>query len=138
MEEIIETRADDERLMDEESGCSRILTLELPKLKILKLIELPELKSICNAKLICHSLKVIHISNCQELKRMPICLLVFESDHPSPRCYFDEIIVYPKEWWDRESVWEQQPCAKNALSGFVKFQSPTAFNEADGEERPLI
>jgi disease resistance protein RPS2 len=121
MEEIIETRADDERLMDEESGRSRILKLELPKLKILKLIELPELKSICNAKLICHSLKVIHIRNCQELKRMPICLLVFESDHPSPCCYFDEIIVYPKEWWETELEWEQ-PCAKNALRRFVKFQ----------------
>jgi disease resistance protein RPS2 len=121
MEEIIETRSNDEGLKGEESSGSRILKLELLKLKILKLIELPKLKSICNAKLICHSLKVIHIRNCQELKRMPICLPLYESDQPSTRLSLHEIIAYPKEWWDSVLEWEH-PYAKNVLGLFVKFQ----------------
>jgi len=120
MEEIIETRSDDEGLIGE---------LELPKLRDLKLIELPELKSIFSEKLICHSLKVLHVRNCEKLKRMPICLPLYESDQPSPRLSLHEIIAYPKEWWETELQWEH-PNAKNVLRHLVKFQQETtAFNE---------
>jgi len=98
MEEILERRSDNEGLIGEESSRSSSTT-ELPKLRELKLIELPELKSIFSAKLICDSLKVIHIRNCEKLKRMPICLPFDESDHPPPDPSLHEIIVYPIEWW---------------------------------------
>ena len=119
MEKITERRSDNEGLIGEESSCSSSTTeLKLPKLRELKLIELPELKSIFSAKLICNSLKVIHIGNCEKLKRMPICLSFDESDYPSPHPSLHEIMVYPKEWWETELDWEH-PYAKNALRHVV-------------------
>uniref|UniRef100_A0A6N2KAH7 Uncharacterized protein n=1 Tax=Salix viminalis TaxID=40686 RepID=A0A6N2KAH7_SALVM len=54
MEEIIGGTRSDERVMGKESISSEF---KLPKLRNLNLINLPELKSICNAKLICDSLE---------------------------------------------------------------------------------
>uniref|UniRef100_A0A2K1R9Z2 Disease resistance protein At4g27190-like leucine-rich repeats domain-containing protein n=1 Tax=Populus trichocarpa TaxID=3694 RepID=A0A2K1R9Z2_POPTR len=122
MEEIIEIRSDDEGLIGE---------LELPKLRDLKLIELPELKSIFSEKLICHSLRVIHVRNCAKLKRMPICRPLLENGQLSPPPSLREIYIEPEEWWETELKWEQSN-AKNVLRHLVKFK------EADGEERPLI
>uniref|UniRef100_A0A6N2KCY9 Disease resistance protein At4g27190-like leucine-rich repeats domain-containing protein n=1 Tax=Salix viminalis TaxID=40686 RepID=A0A6N2KCY9_SALVM len=56
MEEIIGGTRSDERVMGKESISSEF---KLPKLRELNLVDLPELKSICNAKLICDSLEVI-------------------------------------------------------------------------------
>jgi disease resistance protein RPS2 len=77
MEEIIGTT-------DEESSTSNSITeFVLPKLTTLELYKLPELKSICSAKLICNSLEGIGVRLCQKLKRMPICLPLLAS-HPLP------------------------------------------------------
>nr|ABF81424.1 NBS-LRR type disease resistance protein [Populus trichocarpa] len=85
MEEIIGgTRSDEEGVMGEESSSSSITDLKLTKLSSLTLIELPELESICSAKLICDSLKEIAVYNCKKLKRMPICLPLLENGQPSP------------------------------------------------------
>jgi disease resistance protein RPS2 len=114
MEEIIGTT-------DEESSTSNSITeVILPKLRTLRLFELPELKSICSAKLICNSLEDIDVEDCQKLKRMPICLPLLENDQPSPPPSLKEITVYPEEWWETVVEWEH-PNAKDVLRRCVRF-----------------
>ncbi|KAL9344248.1 hypothetical protein Peur_061923 [Populus x canadensis] len=82
IEEIISgTRSDEEGVMSEESSSSEFKHL---KLRILALINLPKLKSICSAKLICDFLQYIRVENCENLKRLPICLPLLENGEPSP------------------------------------------------------
>ncbi|XP_073263023.1 probable disease resistance protein At4g27220 isoform X1 [Populus alba] len=113
MEEIIGTT-------DEESSTSNSITeVILPKLITLELFELPELKSICSAKLICNSLKDIKVISCEQLKRMPICLPLLENGQPSPPPSLKNIYLSPKRWWESVVEWEQ-PNLKDVLRPFVK------------------
>ncbi|XP_073262569.1 probable disease resistance protein At4g27220 [Populus alba] len=69
MEEIIGgTRSDEEGVMGEESNINN--ELKLPKLRFLTLKGLPELKSICSAKLICDSIEVIEVENCERMEEI--------------------------------------------------------------------
>ncbi|KAG5224015.1 disease resistance protein [Salix suchowensis] len=114
MEEIIGTT-------DEESSTSNpIVELTLPKLTNLCLRGLPELKGICRAKLICNSLEVIYVENCEKLKRMAISLPLLENGQPSPHPSLKSITVYPKEWWETVVEWEP-PNAKEVLRPIVDF-----------------
>jgi len=60
------TRSDEERIMGVDSSTNT--GLKLPKLRVLTLYELPELRSICSAKLICDSLEVIQVRNCKSME----------------------------------------------------------------------
>uniref|UniRef100_A0A6N2KAG6 Uncharacterized protein n=1 Tax=Salix viminalis TaxID=40686 RepID=A0A6N2KAG6_SALVM len=120
MEEIIGGTRSDERVMGKESISSEFKVLKLTNLI---LINLPELKSICNAKLICDSLEGIDVRHC-ELKRMPICLPLLENGQPSPPASLKVIWIYPKEWWESTVEWEH-PNAKDVLRPFVRFEAST-------------
>ncbi|XP_034891393.1 probable disease resistance protein At4g27220 [Populus alba] len=113
MEEIIGTT-------DEESSSSNSITeVILPKLITLELVCLPELKSICSAKLICNSLKDITVTSCEKLKRIPICLPLLENGQPSPPPSLKKIIACPRQWWESVVEWEH-PNAKDVLRPFCK------------------
>ncbi|GLU15751.1 hypothetical protein SLE2022_322190 [Rubroshorea leprosula] len=91
-----------------------------PKLRILALANLPQLKSICSAKgvMVCDSIEEIIISGCRELKRIPVQLPLLDNGQPSPPPCLREINVDrdAKEWW--ESVeWDH----KNLLHPFLKY-----------------
>uniref|UniRef100_A0A6N2KQD0 Disease resistance protein At4g27190-like leucine-rich repeats domain-containing protein n=1 Tax=Salix viminalis TaxID=40686 RepID=A0A6N2KQD0_SALVM len=119
MEEIIGgTRSDEKGVIGEESISSEF---KFPKLRELNLEDLPELKSICNAKLICISLEVIAVLHCEKLKRIPICLPLLENGQPSPPPSLKVIEIESEEWWESVVEWEQ-PNAKDVLRPFVTFE----------------
>ncbi|GLU15778.1 hypothetical protein SLE2022_322450 [Rubroshorea leprosula] len=112
MEEII-TSSDSDASSDK---------FTFPKLKILQLTYLPQLKSICSAKgvMVCYSIEVIKIWSCKELKRIPVQLPLLDNGQPSPPPHLREINVHcwSKEWW--ESVeWDH----KNLLQPFLTYSN---------------
>ncbi|KAG5223935.1 disease resistance protein [Salix suchowensis] len=118
IEEIIGTRSDGERVIGEES--SSTTKFRLPKLRNLRLKQLPELKNIYSAQLICDSLENIDVLDCQKLEKMPICLWLLENGQPYPLPSLRRVHIKPKEWW--ESVVESEhPDAKDVLLPFVDF-----------------
>ncbi|GLU15747.1 hypothetical protein SLE2022_322150 [Rubroshorea leprosula] len=91
-----------------------------PKLRILSLCYLPQLKSICSAKgvMVCDCIEKIQIWRCRELKRIPVQLPLLDNGQPSPPPHLREIKIDEgsKEWW--ESVeWDH----KNLLQPFLKY-----------------
>ncbi|GLT62866.1 hypothetical protein SLA2020_354690 [Shorea laevis] len=107
MEEII--------AWEDAEGNQTTAAFTLPKLRILIVEELPELKRICPKRgvMICDSLEVIKIWSCPKLKRIPLSLVGNRS--PSLK----GIYVEPKEWW--ESLEWENPDEKNALLPLIKF-----------------
>ncbi|PHT52192.1 hypothetical protein CQW23_06654 [Capsicum baccatum] len=68
MEEIIGREEGEESSQSSSSSSSTSVTADLPKLKKLYLQQLPELKSICEGKLMCDSLKYMELLYCPKLK----------------------------------------------------------------------
>jgi hypothetical protein len=68
--------------MGEESSTNT--GLNLPKLRHLELRGLPELKIICNAKLICKSLEVIKVSDCNSMESLVPSSWFCSAALPSP------------------------------------------------------
>ncbi|GMJ11392.1 hypothetical protein HRI_004808400 [Hibiscus trionum] len=109
MEEIVASEGEGENRKGK-GTCSPTTTFSFPKLRVLRLVKLPALKSICGSNMVmtCDSLRCIEIYDCPGLKRMPLLLPIFEdSSHPFER------ISCSKKWW--KSVEWYHPNAKNVL-----------------------
>ncbi|GLT90489.1 hypothetical protein SLE2022_084190 [Rubroshorea leprosula] len=98
------------------------ILITLPKLRILELQSLPELKGICPERgvMVCESLKSISIDVCVELKRIPLCL-GRENAQPSLPAVKYIYIENPKEWW--ESLEWENPEDKIVLLPFLKYEA---------------
>ncbi|KAL2530110.1 putative disease resistance protein [Forsythia ovata] len=110
----------EEIIGDEDDDGSPVINssveVTMPRLKKLRLVRLPKLKSICKGIMICNSIENIRIMKCTNLKRVaPL------DGQPSPPPSLKEIKVRTneKEWW--ESLEWEHPNANNFLQPFVKF-----------------
>jgi len=98
MEEIIAAEEEDEGgIVGEERNSSSRSTdasveFRLPNLRLLKLRNLSELKSICSGVMICDSLQELDVVYCLKLKRLPFSRSLAKS--------IRKIQSYPKEWWE--------------------------------------
>ncbi|XP_039134849.1 probable disease resistance protein At1g61300 [Dioscorea cayenensis subsp. rotundata] len=91
----------------------------LPKFKILKLWNLPELTSICPRKLVCDSLYEIQIIDCPKLTKLPF----FINNVPPTAMR----IIGHKQWWET-SEWED-PQLKELLQPFFESDEMYIFSD---------
>ncbi|XP_021287350.1 probable disease resistance protein At4g27220 [Herrania umbratica] len=119
MEEIIALEIEEEGMG---SSNSNTIQFSLPKLRILDLCYLPELKSICNASgvMVCDSLEEVHIQDCPNLQRMPLYLPLLDDGQPSPPPSLKTFFISPKE--KLTSMEWDHPNAKSVLEPFLKYQ----------------
>ncbi|GLT50815.1 hypothetical protein SLA2020_242770 [Shorea laevis] len=98
-------------------------TFTFPKLRMLELVNLPKLMSICSAKgvMIYDSIEEIQIDTCPELKKNPFQLHLLDNGQlsPPPRLTAIKIHRDSEGWW--ESVEWDHPYAKNLLQPFLKY-----------------
>ncbi|MBA0786041.1 hypothetical protein Gotri_026761 [Gossypium trilobum] len=115
IEEIIGSEEEEEN--HKGNGTQAPTKFCLPKLNELELTCLPGLKSICssNREMVCNSLRKIEVKKCNNLKRMPLYLPLFQDTHQSaPSAHpFLQIRIDPMEWW--ESVEWDYSNAKEVL-----------------------
>ncbi|GLU15304.1 hypothetical protein SLE2022_318050 [Rubroshorea leprosula] len=112
MEEIIAS--------SDSNASSDKFTFTFPKLRMLELVNLPKLKSICSAKgvMIYDSIEEIKIRSCLELKRNPFQLPLLDNGQPSPPPRLKAIMIH-RRWW--KSVEWDHPNAKNLLQPYLKY-----------------
>ncbi|XP_075080221.1 disease resistance protein RPS2-like [Nicotiana tabacum] len=88
----------EEIIADENDGI-----VVLPKLTRIYLWSLPELKSICNGKMVCNSIKKVSIKECGKLRKLPFFFSPEEGDEKfTIASTLKEIAVHSsdKEWWE--------------------------------------
>ncbi|GLU05974.1 hypothetical protein SLE2022_230460 [Rubroshorea leprosula] len=110
--------------LDSDASSSDKFTFTFPKLRELRLLFLPQLKSICSAKgvTVCNSIEKIEMVGCPKLKRIPVQLPQLDNGQPSPPPHLRGIWIgaRSKEWW--ESVEWDHPNAKNVLQPFLRIK----------------
>ncbi|TYJ39081.1 hypothetical protein E1A91_A04G041500v1 [Gossypium mustelinum] len=100
----------------EEKGSCALIKFHLPKLRELYLWELPNLKSICSKSgmMVCDSLQVIEVGNCDKLKRIPPFVPFVGNGQPFAYAPPSLTIESRKEWWE-SLEWDGHPNFKNVL-----------------------
>ncbi|KAK1257305.1 Disease resistance protein RPS5 [Acorus gramineus] len=90
------------KLIDGEDGVvedeASTLALSFPKLKLIELLDLPKLESICEHPLLFPSLKKLSVSDCPHLKKLPLEI------NSAPDL---KEIKGEQEWWDG-LVWDDE------------------------------
>nr|KJB62733.1 hypothetical protein B456_009G432400 [Gossypium raimondii] len=117
---------------DEEKGSDALIKFDLPKLRFLILKSVPELKSICSKSgvMVCDSLQLIDVDNCDKLKRIPPFVSFVGNEQPYAHAPPSLKIVSSRQWWD--SLEWDDPNFKNVLQPLWQnrwFLLKTAFDE---------
>nr|XP_027060864.1 disease resistance protein SUMM2-like [Coffea arabica] len=89
-------------------------TVILPKLRWLRLDNLPQLKNVCKATMICDSIEEIEMLDCPKVKRLPLFLSTIDGQPSLPSTL--RKIKGNKAWW--ESLEWDNSSAKNALDPY--------------------
>ncbi|MFQ6657964.1 hypothetical protein Gotur_027436 [Gossypium turneri] len=86
----------------EEKGSDALIKFHLPKLRLLALLFLPNLKSICGKSgvMVCDSLQLIHITRCGKLKRIPPFVPLVGNGQPFAYAPPSLSILSSTEWWE--------------------------------------
>ncbi|KAG8492312.1 hypothetical protein CXB51_009849 [Gossypium anomalum] len=101
----------------EEKGSDALIEFHLPKLRELRLLELPNLKSICskNGVMVCDSLQLINVDyGCKKLKRIPPFVPLVGNGQPFAYAPPFLTIRSSTEWWE-SLEWDDHPNFKNVL-----------------------
>ncbi|KAH1063518.1 hypothetical protein J1N35_028505 [Gossypium stocksii] len=101
----------------EEKGSDALIKFHLPKLRGLRLVRLPNLKSICSKSgvMVCDALQLISvISVCDKLKRIPPFVPLVGNGQPYAYAPPSLTIRSTTEWWE-SLEWDDHPNFKNVL-----------------------
>ncbi|KAH1063525.1 hypothetical protein J1N35_028512 [Gossypium stocksii] len=101
----------------EEKGSDALIKFHLPKLRVLELFGLPNLKSICSKSgvLVCDSLQLIQVVlDCDKLKRIPPFVPLVGNGQPFAYALPSLTIRSDTEWWE-SLEWDDHPNFKNVL-----------------------
>ncbi|KAK5834135.1 hypothetical protein PVK06_018009 [Gossypium arboreum] len=87
---------------DKEKGIDALIKFHLPKLRELRLMKLPNLKSICSTSgvMVCDSLEDINVYNCDELKSIPPFVPLVGNGQPFAYAPPSLTIRSSTEWWE--------------------------------------
>ncbi|TYG71695.1 hypothetical protein ES288_D05G418600v1 [Gossypium darwinii] len=101
----------------EEKGSDALIKFHLPKLRMLTLLRLPNLKSICSKSgvMVCDSLQLIQVDgDCDKLKRIPPFVPLVGNGQPFAYVPPSLTIRSSTEWWE-SLEWDDHPNFKNVL-----------------------
>ncbi|KAG8492322.1 hypothetical protein CXB51_009826 [Gossypium anomalum] len=107
----------------EEKGSDALIKFYLPKLRELRLWELPNLKSICSKSgvMVCDSLQLIQVGyGCNKLKRIPPFVPLVGNGQPFAYAPPSLTIKSKTEWWE-SLEWDDHPNFKNVLQPLWKL-----------------
>ena len=105
-----------EEIAEEDEEERYTIQITLPRLRILHLSGLPELKTICSKEIVCHSVEKIEIYGCPKLRRLPLSLPVLNGQlFPPPSL---KKIETSEEWWE-SLEWDHRN-TKNILQPLLR------------------
>ncbi|TYI84792.1 hypothetical protein E1A91_D05G391400v1 [Gossypium mustelinum] len=101
---------------DEDKRSDASIKFHLPKLRVLRLMKLPKLKSICSKSgvMICDCLQRININNCPKIKRIPPFVPLVGNGQPYAYAPPSLKIMSSKKWWE-SLEWDDHPHFKIVL-----------------------